>query len=159
MLVTASSGQVFEHGLARGVQTQAHRAAGSRHKEVSPTGSRFGTPHLVLVRSVDFTGFNAVAGKTERALREGVNDAPCPGEWSQRPILFATRGVDFRGLHSFATHIEHFRTRRRRRQAIERSLAPLGRVGTRTEGKSAQQERAKGFFDHVHKKETCLLLS
>ena len=159
MFVTACGGQVFEHGLARGVQTQAHRAAGSRHEEVAPTGSRFGTPHLVLVRSVDFTGFNAVAGKTKRALREGVDDAPCPGEWSQRPILFATRGVDFRGLHSFATHIEHFRTRRRRRQAIERSLAPLGRVGTRTEGKSAQQERAKGFFDHVHKKETCLLLS
>ena len=159
MLVTACGRQILQHGLSTGIQAQAHRTASSRNEKVAPSGSRLSTPHLIFVRTVDFTGFNAVAGKTERALCEGVDDAPCPGERSQRPILFATRRVDYRGLHSFATHIEHFRTRRRRRQAIERSLAPLGRVGTRTEGKSAQQERAKGFFDHVHKKETCMLLS
>ena len=150
MLVTPCGSKIFEHGLACGVQTQAHCAASCRHEEIASARRRFDAPHLVFVRTVDFAGFNAVAGETQRALREGIDDAPCARERCQRPELFAASGIDLGGAHHVVAHIEHFLARCGRRKPIERTFAPLGRIGARTEGKSAQQERAKSLFDHVH---------
>ena len=129
MLVTPCGSKIFEHGFARGVQTQAHRAASCRHEEVASARQRFDAPHLVLVRTVDFAGFNAVAGETQRALREGIDDAPGPRERSQRPVLLAASGIHLGSAHRVVAHIEHLRTRCGRRKPIERTFAPLGRIG------------------------------
>ena len=129
MLVAPRRSKIFEHGFARGVQTQAHRAACCRHEEVASARHRFDAPHLVFVRTVDFAGFNAVAGETQRALREGIDDAPGPRERSQRPVLLAASGIHLGGAHRVVAHIEHLRTRCGRRKPIERTFAPLGRIG------------------------------